>query len=230
MKKEKPEEPKAVQNKKPAVEDVQPVIDEKIVEIVFNIFDEVTRLNTLQDCFDNLADRLISDLKANSFMEFDLELKEDQKEQLRKAIKTKGNETVRDYLANVNSDERTKDVYGVVKENTTAIVDAVLSAIGQEINRGAIINCEAVQANAKGADYDEILLRKTKESGDITIPTKCILISTNAVSAIKAACQTEKKEEENPGEEKGRIKKIPAQKAAADKPVRPPIPSERGKK
>jgi hypothetical protein len=205
---------KAVQNKEPAVENVQPVIDEKIVETVFEIFNAVSRLNDLQDCFKDLANRLIADLYANSFMEFNLELKEDQKEQLRKVVKTKGNEVVRDYLAKVNTDERTKEVYGIVKEKTTAIADTVLSAIGAEINRGAIINAVAVQANAKSEDYDEILLRKTKSSGDITIPTNCILISTNCVSTLKASCQIEKVA----GSKQDVVKK--QERAAADKPMR----------
>jgi Na+-transporting NADH:ubiquinone oxidoreductase subunit NqrC len=180
-----------VQNEKPAVENVKPVIDQKIVNTVFDIFKEVSRLNDLQECFEDLANRLIADLKSNSFMEVNLELKEDQKEQLRKAIKIKGNETVKDYLAKVNTDERTKKIYGIVREKTTAIIDSVLSSIGREINRGAIINAQAVQANAKNEDYDEILLRKTKTSGDITIPTNCLLISTNCVALIKASCQEE---------------------------------------
>jgi hypothetical protein len=208
---------KTVQNEKPAVEDVQPIIDGKIVDTVFDIFGAVTRLNLLQDCFEDLANRLISDLHANSFMEFNLELKENQKEQLRKAVKTKGNETVRDYLAKVNTDDRTKAVYGVVREKITGIIDGVLSSIGQEINRGAIINAIAVQANAKSEEHDEILLRKTKTSGDITIPTNCLLISTNCVSVFKASCQEEKKIEKK---QTGQKREIEKQRAAADKPMR----------
>ena len=169
-----------------------------------------------------MGNRLIADLKANSFMQFDLELKEDQKEQLRKAIKIKGNEVVRDYLAKVNSDERTKEIYDIVREKTTAISDTVLAAIGAEINRGAIINAIAVQANAKSEEYDEILLRKTKTSGDITIPTNCILLSTNCVSVVKASCQTEKEDEKKKTTEKKLVKKTKTERVAADKPVRRP--------
>jgi hypothetical protein len=105
-------------------------------------------------------------------------------------------------LANLNTDGRTKNIYALVREKTTAIADAVLSAIGQEINRGAIINAEAVQANSKNPKYDEILLRKTKSAGDITVPTSVVMISTNCVEVIKSSCQEEVKDEENPeGEE-----------------------------
>jgi len=214
---------KVVQNEKPALEDVQPVIDEKIVDTVFDIFEAVTRLNLLQNCFEDMANRLIADLAANSFMEFNLELKEDQKEQLRKAVKIKGNETVRDYLAKVNSDDRTKEVYGIVREKTTAVIDAVLSAMGREINRGAIISATAVQANAKSEDYDEILLRKTKTSGDITIPTHCLLLSTNCIAVIKASCQ----EKLNVDQERMDRADEAMERAAADKPVKPP--KEKGK-
>jgi hypothetical protein len=176
-------------------------IDENIVNTVNEIFKAVTELNSLRDIFDDLTKRLIEDLHANSFMEFNLELKEEQKEQLHRAVSIRGNETVRNYLANINKDKRVKNIYDICKEKTTGIVDAVLSSIGQVINRGAIINAVAVQANAKNEDYDEIILRKSKHSGDITIPTNCILISTNCVSVIKSSCQQEKKVEEEKEEE-----------------------------
>jgi hypothetical protein len=211
----------SVQNQKPDLEDVQPVIDENIVATVFDMFKAVLELNQLQDLFVDLAKRLIEDLHGNSFMEFNLELNEDQKKQLHRALSIRGNETVRNYLANINKDERTKNVYGVCREKATSIADVVLSSIGQEINRGVIINAVAVQANAKSEDYDEILLRKTKASGDITIPTNCILISTNCVSVIKSSCQSDADKDyvEEKAEEKTAGKK-PA-KAVADKPIKP---------
>ena len=178
-----------VQNQQPDIEDIQPVIDEQIVDTVHEIFEAVVNLNPLDDLFMDLANRLIEDLKANSLLEFNLELTDDQKDQLRKAVKNRGEDTVKNYLANLNADNRTKLAYGLVREKTTAIADTLLSAIGQEINRGAVISAQAVQANSKNKAYDEILLRKTKYSGDITVPTSCIIISTNCVEVIKASCQ-----------------------------------------
>ncbi|MCL2210223.1 MAG: hypothetical protein FWC03_11770 [Treponema sp.] len=201
----------SVKNKTPVLEDVQPVIDEKIVETVNEIFQEVVNLNALKDCFSDLAARIIEDLRANDFMDQKLELNDDQKNRLRGIIQQKGNETVQNYLANINSDSRTKSVYGIVKKKTASIADTVLSSIGAEINRGAIINAEAVQANSKNPKYDEILLRKTKTSGDITVPTSCILISTNCVELIKSACHedtaAEDDESETDGEEKAKTKR-----------------------
>jgi len=181
---------KVVQNQTPDLDDlIQPAIDERIVKTVHDIFESVIGLNPLNDLFEDLAKRLIDDLKANSLLEYNLELTDDQKEQLLKAVKAKGHETARNYEANLENDKRTKLVYGLVREKTTDIVDAVLNAIGQEINRGAIINARAVQANSKNEKYDEILLRKTKSSGDITVPTSVIVLSTNCVDVIKSSCQ-----------------------------------------
>jgi hypothetical protein len=153
-----------------------------------------------------LANRLIEDLAANSLLEYNLELTDDQKEQLRKAVKDKGRDTVQNYQSNLNTDERTKLVYGLVREKTTAIADSLLSSIGKEINRGTLINCHAVQANSKNEKYDEILLRKSKYSGDITVPTDCILISSNCVEIFKKSCQEAVQDETaaddtEPGEE-----------------------------
>lgn len=191
----------SVQNKKTSIEDVQAVVDEVIVNTVFDIFDSVLRINPLQDLFKDLSEKLITELAVQSFMEYNLELTEDQRGALSRVVAAKGNETARTYLANLKKDERTQKVYDIVKEKTQNIADAVLSAIGQEINRGAIINAVAVQANAKSEDYDEIQLRKTKTSGDITIPTNCILISTNCVSVIKASCQRQTTEQKRNGED-----------------------------
>jgi len=185
-----------VQNQRPDFDDIQPVIDEKIVETVHGIFESVIELNPLNDLFVDLANRLITDLAANSLLEFNLELSEDQKKQLTNAVQSKGAETVENYLANLNKDERTKLVYGLVKEKTTAIADSLLSSIGQEINRGMVINAAAVQANSKNEKYDEILLRKSKSSGDITVPTSVLLLSSNVVELFKSSCQEGKTEDE----------------------------------
>jgi hypothetical protein len=110
-------------------------------------------------------------------------------------------------------------VYGLVREKTTAIADSLLSSIGKEINRGTIINCHAVQANSKNEKYDEILLRKSKSSGDVTVPTDCILLSSNCVEIFKSSCQEAKEEDtgdeaESDGTEPGEDTK----KAAGRKP------------
>jgi flagellar biosynthesis/type III secretory pathway M-ring protein FliF/YscJ len=134
-------------------------------------------------------------------MEDNLELTEDQSQALSRCVSAKGHATVRTYLSKVENDKRTQSIYDIVKEKTKGIADAVLSSIGQEINRGAIINAVAVQANAKSEKVDEILLQKTKSSGDITIPTNCILISTNCVSVIKASCERQTTEQKRNGED-----------------------------
>jgi hypothetical protein len=184
------EEKTVVQNEATAIEDVRSIIDEEIVSTVKEIFEAVSSLNILKDVFTDLTERLVTDLKANSILEFNLDLSEDQRKQLLSVITVKGNEACQNYLANLNADGRTKSIYALVREKTTAIADAVLSAIGREINRGAIINATAVQANSKNPKYDEILLRKTKSAGDIIVPTSVVMLSTNCVKVIQDSCGT----------------------------------------
>jgi len=200
---------KVIQNKQPTMEDIRPAIDDRIVDTVHDIFEAVAELNPLGDLFEDLANRLTADLKANSLLEFNLELTEDQKKQLISVIKSKGYETAQNYQANLNNDERTKLVYGLIREKATEIADTVLSTIGREINRSAIINAVAVQANSKNDKYDEILLRKTKSSGDITVPTSVLVISTNCVDVIKSSCQVEKGKEDTGEDENAEAGKPP---------------------
>jgi hypothetical protein len=106
----------AVQNEATAIEDVRPIIDEEIVNIVKEIFEAVSSLNILEDVFADLAERLITDLQANSILEFNLELSEDQRKQLLSVIETKGHETCQHYLANISADVRAKNIYALVRE------------------------------------------------------------------------------------------------------------------
>jgi hypothetical protein len=91
----------------------------------------------------------------------------------------------------------------------------VLASIGQEVNRGAIINAVAVQANAKNEDYNEILLRTGKNSGDVTIPINCVLISTNCVAVIKTSCGKEPEQGKDAADSTV-METVPEEKAEAD--------------
>jgi hypothetical protein len=145
------EKMKVVQNHQPDIADIQPVIDNQIVETVHSIFKSVIELNPLDDLFEDLANRLIEDLAANSLLDYNLELSDDQKEQLRKAVKDKGTETVRNYQANLNTNEHTKLVYGLVRENTTAIADSLLSSNCVELFKSS---CQEAKEEDTGEELD----------------------------------------------------------------------------
>ncbi|MDR1902045.1 MAG: hypothetical protein LBQ88_07190 [Treponema sp.] len=194
----------AVQNKKaPTDVDVKGIVDFEVVATVDDIFTEVMNLNPMKDLFTDLTKRLVDDLYGQSFMEFNLELSDDQKKALGTAIASRGHETARIYLANLKEDERAEKIYEIVKLKTAAIADKILRSIGAEVNRGSIINALAIASNAKNDDYNEITVRSGKSGGDITIPTQVILISTNCVEVIKKSCagKFEDKLAEEEGEE-----------------------------
>jgi hypothetical protein len=181
-----------VQNKKTHTDvDVNGIVDYEVVDTVDQIFSAVMNLNGLQNLFTDLTKRLVEELYSKSFMEYNLELTNDQKNALGACIQARGNDTVRIYLANLKEDERSEKIYEVVKLKTAHIADKVLKSIGAEVNRGAIINASAVQCNAKAEDYNEITLRSGKSGGDITIPTQCVLIATNCIEVIKKSCAGE---------------------------------------
>jgi hypothetical protein len=91
----------------------------------------------------------------------------------------------------------------LVSHNVRKIAEKVLAGVGQEVNRGAIINCVAVAADAKSEDYDQIILRKSKTAGDITIPTQCILFSTNCVEVIQNSVIVDNKKDSKKSKKQG---------------------------
>lgn len=94
-------------------------------------------------------------------------------------------EVVRTYKAQVQTDERAGEVFVIVRAAMLGIIERVLSGIGAEINRGAVINAVAVSADSKSKDFNKIELQYPKDAGDITIPTKGVFISTNCVETIR---------------------------------------------
>ena len=120
-----------------------------------------------------------------------LELTEKQKEALGVGLQVIVSEVVKNYKATVSDEERTKATYEIVRREMRGIIERVLSGIGAEINRGAVINAIAVSADSKGKDFNKIELQYSKDAGDITIPTKGVFISTNCVETIRDSIKVE---------------------------------------
>lgn len=101
----------------------------------------------------------------------------------------------------METDKRTKKLFEATKLALKDMLEQLLAEIGQEFNRGAVINAVAVAADTKSNDSNKIELRSSKRAGDITIPTQGIFISTNCIEAMRKsideAGQPEEEEPEN---------------------------------
>lgn len=164
---------------------VESVVDNNVKEIAQEIFTEVINLDSFGDIASDITKSMIAELTKESFMSVDLELSAKQKEVLNVAVATLVNNCVNVYVSNIKKDKRTKHIVEIVEEKTKTIIERTLHDIGQEVNRGCIINSVAVKADAKNDNYNTIELRHGKRSGDITVPTKGIFISTNCVELIQ---------------------------------------------
>lgn len=168
---------------------VESVVDNNVKETAQDIFNAVIELDSFGNIAKDIAKSMIAELAKESFMTVDLELTDKQKEVLTKATTTLVTNCVNAYVSNIKKDERTKAIVAIVEEKTKAILERTLHDIGQEVNRGCIINSVAVKADAKNDNYNSIELRHGKRSGDITVPTKGIFISTNCVELIQNSIQ-----------------------------------------
>lgn len=164
---------------------VESVVDNNVKETAQDIFKAVIDLDSFGNIAADITKCMIAELANESFMTVNLELTDKQKEVLTKATNTLVGNCVNAYVSNIKKDERTKKIVNIVEEKTKAILERTLHDIGQEVNRGCIINSVAVKADAKNDNYNTIELRHGKRSGDITVPTKGVFISTNCVELIK---------------------------------------------
>ena len=179
---------------------IEGVIDADVQEMTQDMFKAIIRLDQYDKLSKDIAESMIAELAAQSFMTVDLELTDKQKDVLKGAVNRLVELCVGKFVSNIKKDERTKEIANIVIEKCTQLVERTLRDIGQEVNRGCIINSVAVKADAKNDNYNTIELRHGKRSGDITVPTKGIFISTNCVELIKdsiAVKNEEENEEEN---------------------------------
>ena len=173
------------------------VIDKTVAEQTQTVFEKVISLNQWDAVATAITNRLADELKEQSFMTTDLELTEKQKDALGNGLSVIVSEVVKNYKAQVSTDERTVATYLIVKGAMRSIIERVLSGIGEEINRGAVINAVAVSADSKGKDFNKVELQYSKDAGDITIPTKGVFISTNCVETIRDSIRVDEIENLN---------------------------------
>lgn len=164
---------------------VNSVVDSNVQQTTHGIFEKVIGLDKYDHIADDITKNMLTELQNESFMTVDLELNDKQKEVLRGAVRQLVSKCVKNYVNGIKTDERTEKIIGIVEEDIRSIVERTLHDIGQEVNRGCIINSVAVKADAKNDNYNTIELRHGKRSGDITVPTKGIFISTNCVELIQ---------------------------------------------
>jgi len=185
-----------LQNEEPPVQNenlVDYVKNEIAAEATIEIFEALMEFEHMKHLVDSISDGLAAILYHESFMTEQLALNDKQKELLSQSIRQVVDQSTKTYLAGIKKDERTKQVALMVQYKLTRVMEQLLSGIAAEVNRGALINCVAVSADTKHDDYNKIELRALKSAGDITIPTKAILVATNCHDIIKHSIREEMK-------------------------------------
>lgn len=181
---------KAIQNKEAPVENLE-LIEQVKNEVVENatqtIFDEITALENMAILAEIISEDIATEFVHKSFMTEQLELTILQREKLLSFVKVVVEKAKSRYLSQINKDKRTQRVAEVVQINLVSILEEMLSGLAKEVNRGALINCVAVAADTKNEKFNKIELQTYKTAGDITIPTRCLLVSTNCLDIIKSS-------------------------------------------
>ncbi|MDR0303295.1 MAG: hypothetical protein LBH98_00765, partial [Chitinispirillales bacterium] len=158
-------------------------------EVAENIFTRIMNWQPLDEAAEIAANKLEAKMRDANFFSDQYELTQKQKDFIRdiiaRAIKDaaiEAAEGMKDYR------EKLDDYTGkTVIEEMIKIPEMTMRTIGKNVNRGALLAMTAVQAKATNEDRDEILMWKSKTTGDITIPTRGVFISTNCIEKIKQA-------------------------------------------
>lgn len=177
-----------VQNREDIIEGV---VNTQAQTSAQEIFEAIIQLDKYNHIATDIANCLDGELSNQSFMTIDLELTQHQKDALHNCVFTVVKNVINKYVGQVKKDERTKEICEIIEHNCKNIIELALSSIAQEINRGAIINSVAVSADTKNDKYNKIELNHSKASGDITIPTRGVFLSTNCLDLIKKSIEIE---------------------------------------
>ena len=152
-------------------------------ECVNNIFSEVMNFDHYSDLAHDIAASIAVELKNRTFFTDDLELTQKQKDVLDAVIVRLVADCKNRYLEKINEDERTTKIAQALVQNCRKIIDLSFSSVAHEINRGAIISGQAISASAASEKYNKIEFRYY--SGEVTVPTSGVFISTNCIDIIK---------------------------------------------
>lgn len=177
-----------VQNDEAKVENqtlTEAVKDKVVKEAAQNIFKEIINLDVMDHIAENITTKLSMELKKDLLFPKGLDLTEEEKETLSCKVQIITQNSKDEYIEKLDKEERTKDIVDVVQDNLENIIEKMLSSLAKEVNRGVLISAQAVAADCKNEKHNKIELNHSKLSGDITIPTNCLLLSTNCVDIIK---------------------------------------------
>ena len=176
-------------------------VNETAQAVTQQILENVVDYDPMSDFCADVTAAIISDMENESFMTQDLSLTDKQKELLGEHIGSHITTAKKIYKGKLETDKRTKKLFEATKLALKDMLEQLLAEIGQEFNRGAVINAVAVAADTKSNDSNKIELRSSKRAGDITIPTQGIFISTNCIEAMrKSIDEAGQPEEEQQGE------------------------------
>jgi hypothetical protein len=184
-----------IQNQQPPVENqdlIEKIKNEVVVNATSTIFEQITNLESMAILAELITEEIATELVHRSFMTEQLELTESQQDKLLNFLKVAVEKSKSRYLLQIDKEKRTKQVSDIVQINLVGILEEMLSGLAQEVNRGALINCVAVAADTKNEKFNKIELQTYKTAGDITIPTRCLLVSTNCLDIIRNSIENNK--------------------------------------
>jgi len=187
---------KVVQNKETPLQKAIPEATEVCREVAVKVFERIMRWNPIREAGTLAANLLIAEMESKDFFHEKYSLSERQAGLIKERIQALMANAANSVVLDIKDYEKNREEYigRVVIEELLKIPEETMGAIGESINRGALLAMTAFVANAKNEDFDEITMRKSKSTGDITIPTKGIFISTNCIERIKGEIDFLKKD------------------------------------
>jgi len=176
-----------VQNKATPIESIVPEADSVCRDVAERVFEKVMNWHPLEKAADIAAGLIIKEMENADFFEEKYSLTERQANFIRDRIKATMFDGGRAAVAEIKDfDKKHEDYVGsVVIRELITIPEKTMQEIGKSINRGALLAMTVLEASATNEDYDKIVMRKSKDTGDITIPTRGVFISTNCIERIK---------------------------------------------
>jgi len=176
-----------IQNAETPLQQIIPEASKVCEDIAVRVFDRIMQWSPVKEASTRAAAILITEMDNADFFTEKYSLTERQQELFRNRIAEVMQTAAQIVVTEISDYAKKREEYvgRVVIEEMMKISEETMKAIGQSINRGALLAMTAVAANAKNEDYDEITMRKSKIGGDITIPTRGVFISTNCIERIK---------------------------------------------
>lgn len=163
---------------------LEKVVNERVNIAVNDIIDFMLSLDDKIRIYDNLVEEITLELEKSSFMVDNFELSEPQKKSLRNGSTEIVRRAYDKFRVKIIKSDRERTHIEHLEEKLKQIIEESVVAVGNEVNRGAVVPSAVAKCDISNPEKKKIELHYSNNTR-ITVPTNGFFVSSNCIQILR---------------------------------------------